>query len=355
MKFGITKAVGMGLVAGALIQNVQAAPQAYVVHELGAVQGGMSEARGLSSNGKAAGYVSFEIEGGIRPAYFQLGQLPVVIATDGPGTATGVNAGGEVVGSYTQGGTSQAFRWKGNVLTPLPGLGGGGSHAAAINDRSEIVGWAEVAPGVRHAAYFFGGKAYDLGSWGGVNSQATAINANGDIVGFREVEIDGVLVKQGVRVPRGGKARLLRATPAGFDALVPLSINENGDVAGVLHRAGALPHETQGFTLINGAFKRLGTDGCCTGFPSQANSINRAGQAVGFKFDGNADPRKLGRGWERNARPVALDALPEATAGAGAHWHALGEASAINDRGVIVGVGQTGERALRAYMLVPKR
>jgi uncharacterized membrane protein len=185
-----------------------------------------------------------------------------------------------------------------------------------------------------------------------VNSQATAINDNGDIVGFREVLVDGVLVKQGVRVLRGDKARLLRSLPAGFDALVPLSINGHGVVAGMLHRAGALPYETQGFTLIGGTFKRLGTDACCTGFPSQANSINDAGQAVGFKFDANADPRKLGRAWTPQSKPVALDALPEAGA---AGWQALGEASAINHLGVVVGVGQTAERALRAYMLVPKQ
>ncbi|NML17796.1 hypothetical protein [Azohydromonas caseinilytica] len=311
----------------------------------------MSDARSVSSNGKAAGYVTFNIDGSFRPALFELGRLPTPIYTDGPGKATGVNAGGEVVGWYQQGGSTQAFRWKNQSLTTLPGLGGGSSHAAAINNRSEIVGWSEAAPGVVHAAYFYNGKVHDLGRWGGVNAQATAINENGDIVGFREVVVNGATVRQGVRMVRGRKPVLLRP-PKGFDALVPLSINEKGDVAGYLHKAGGLAFETQAFTLIGGDFERLSTDRCCTGFPSSANAINNARQSVGQKFDGNADPRQRARLWTADGQPVALDALPEALASG---WYALGEATSINDRGVIVGVGQTDQRNVRAYMLVPKK
>jgi probable HAF family extracellular repeat protein len=358
------KTTTFALAATALLQMAQPAAAAnqaptplteadtrasYTVHELGSVENGLSDARAVSSNGKAAGYVSFNIAGGFRPALFELGKLPVPIYTDGPGKATGVNAGGEVVGWYTQGASTQAFRWKNNTLATLPTLGGASSYAAAINDRSEIVGWSEVSPGVVHAAYFHAGKAYDLGSWGGLSAQATGINENGDIVGFREVMRDGVRVRQGVRLVRGEAPKLLRP-PAGFDALVPLSINENGDVAGYLHKAGGLSFETQAFTLVGDQLKRLRTEACCTGMPSSASAINNARQTVGLKFDGNADPRQRGRLWQ-GSQPVALDTLPEAAA---AGWYALGEATSINDRGVIVGVGQTGERAVRAYMLVPK-
>ncbi|WP_029000124.1 hypothetical protein [Azohydromonas australica] len=324
------------------------AQPAYTVHELGSVEGGMSDARSVSSNGKAAGYVTFNIDGSFRPALFELGKLPVPIYTDGPGKATGVNALGEVVGWYMQGAATQAFRWKGNTLTPLPTLGGS-SYAAAINDRSEIVGWSEVSPGVVHAAYFHAGKVVDLGTWGGVSAQATGINENGDIVGFREVMREGVLVRQGVRVLSGQAPQLLRP-PAGFDALVPQSINRNGDIAGTLHKAGGLSFDTQAFTLVGTQLKRLRSDACCNGSPASAAAINNARQTVGHKFDAGGDPRQRGRLWQ-NSQPVALDVLPEAAA---AGWYALGETTAINNRGVIVGVGQTGARNVRAYMLVPK-
>jgi probable HAF family extracellular repeat protein len=358
------KMTAYSLAATALLQMAQAATAGnatpisapaenparpgYTVHELGSVEGGLSDARSVSSNGKAAGYVTFNIDGSFRPALFELGKLPVPIYTDGPGKATGVNAGGEVVGWYAQGAATQAFRWKNNTLTTLPTLGGS-SWAAAINDRSEIVGWSEVSPGVVHAAYFYAGKVRDLGTWGGLSAQATGINANGDIVGFREVMRDGVRVRQGVRVLRGQAPQLLRP-PAGFDALVPQSINANGDVAGYLHKAGGLSIDTQAFTLVGTQLRQLRSDGCCNGAPSSAGAINAARQTVGHKLDAGADPRQRGRLW-LNAQPVALDTLPEAAA---AGWYALGEATSLNDRGVIVGVGQTAQRQVRAYMLVPK-
>ena len=356
LKSAVFSLAGLALLQGAWAVESANSEQAkslgaYTVHELGSVEGGISDARSVSSNGKAAGHVTFNIGGSFRPALFELGRLPTPIYTDGPGKATGVNAGGEVVGWYEQGGLRQAFRWKNHRLATLPGLGGGSSHAAAINNRSEIVGWSEAAPGVTHAAYFYNGRVHDLGRWGGVNAQATALNERGDIVGYREVVIDGVTVRQGVRLVRGQKPVLLRP-PKGFDALVPLSINEQGDVAGYLHKAGGLAFETQAFTLIGGHFARLRADRCCGGFPSAANAINSAGQSVGQKFDGNADPRSRGRLWTADGQPVALDVLPEAAASG---WHALGESTALNDRGVIVGVGQTDERNVRAYMLVPKK
>ena len=61
----------------------------YQVHDLGTVESGASYARALSSNGKAAGWASFDIVGGMRPALFELGRLPTPIHTDGPGEATG--------------------------------------------------------------------------------------------------------------------------------------------------------------------------------------------------------------------------------------------------------------------------
>lgn len=41
--------------------------------------------------------------------------------------------------------------WKDGTLTQLPDLGGGVSHAAAINDRDQIVGESTTKNGKTHA------------------------------------------------------------------------------------------------------------------------------------------------------------------------------------------------------------
>jgi probable HAF family extracellular repeat protein len=325
----------------------------YRVLRLGTVQGGSSFGRALSRNGKAAaGSVWFDIAGNMRPAYFVPGQTPRVIYTDGPGEATGVNNLGEVVGWFTQGAQNQAFRWKtDNTLTTLPSLGGGSSFAAAINNRSEVVGWSEAAPGVRHAVVWSGNTLIDLGTWGGISAQATAINRYGDIVGYREIEIDGIRYKQGVRLLKGGKPVLLRI-PTGYDNLVPKGINDNGDVAGHMYPSGQEFLSAVAFLRLGTTYKRLRAE---PGYPTFALGLNNLREVAGYRFEGTADPRAQGRVWRDNGNTsVSLAWLPEAI---NKGWYTLGDANAINDTGVIVGVGQYGtntSRKVEAYMLVPK-
>jgi hypothetical protein len=56
--------------------------------------------------------------------------------------------------------------------------------------------------------------------------------------------------------------------------------------------------------------------------------------------------------------PIYTDGPGKATGinagGEVVNWYTHSEATSLNDRGVIVGVVQTGERAVRAYMLVPR-
>lgn len=328
----------------------------YRVLRLGTVQGGSSFGLALSRNGKAAaGNVWFEIEGNMRPAYFVPGQAPRVIYTDGPGEARGVNNLGEAVGWFTQGAQTQAFRWRldTGAITTLPSLGGGSSYAAAINNQSEIVGWSESAPGVRHAMLWKGTASTDLGTWGGLSAQATAINRYGDIVGYREVEVDGMRYKQGVRKLKGRTPQILRI-PKGFDNLVPTGINDNGDITGYMY-AGATGElfGAMAFLRFGDVYKRLRAE---PGYPTVARGLNNLREVAGYKFEGTADPRARGRVWRDNgATSVSLAELPEALSRG---WYALGDANAINDTGVIVGTGQTlsssGARRIEGYMLVPK-
>lgn len=325
----------------------------FAVHDLGAVEEGASFARAVSSNGKAAGYVFFSIHGQYRPAMFEPGQLPTAIYTDGPGAATGINAAGEVVGWYLQGDLQQAFRWKHNVLEVLPTLLGGETVAAAINDSSEIVGWSlGLEPYGLHAVHYRNGKLTDLGTWGGVSARATAINSKGDIVGFREVRTEaGSVVREGVHRSRNGRIDLLPRLP-GFDNLVPMAINDKGDVAGYAYPSGARSLDDHvAFSWVGKKMTQLTAGSCCYG--TQALGVNNSRQVVGFSFDGAADPRNRGRLWARD-EIIRLDSLPEIFE---AGWWALGEANAINDDGVVVGTGQRAlpTRQIRAFMLIPSR
>ena len=327
------------------------APRGYRTLRLGTVQGGSSSAYALSPNGKAAGYVGFDIEGGFRPALFVAGQAPRVIHTDGPGAAQGVNGQGEVVGWFQQGDRTQAFRWKPGGIDTLPSLGGGSSSALAINHRSEIVGWSQAPSGERHAVYWYGTTLIDLGTWGGLAAEATAINRNGDIVGYREVEIDGRRIKQGVRQLKGKKPQLLRISE-GYIGLVPSAINDNGDIAG--HRYGNSGDSlgSEGFLLIGNTYWKMTEQ---PGYTTYGLALNNHREVAGYRNNFTSDPRFRGRVWRHKGRSVvALDGLPSAL---NTGWWALSAAYGINDSGVVVGVGIWGDvnnRNVEAYMLVPR-
>ena len=245
----------ISLAAAGLAPGAYAATSApsYEVLRLGTFQGTRSAAFAVSSNRKAAGSVHFNIDGGYRPALFFHGQAPKPIYTDGPGEARGINARLETVGWFRQGSFTQAFRWRNDTLEILTSLGGGHSYAAAINNRSEIVGWSEAAPGASHAVYWWGDRLIDLGTWRGYGAQATDINQRGDIVGFREVVVEGVGLRQGVRLIRGRKPQLM-PTPPGYDSVTPTAINNKGHITGYVYRSNDFLWSRVGFIYADNKY-----------------------------------------------------------------------------------------------------
>jgi probable HAF family extracellular repeat protein len=128
------------------------------------------------------------VAGGQRPASSQgnpIGMLydrpgrPTVLG-DPPeslGAASGINAGGEVVGA-------PAYVWRRGTVRHLPGLPGGGSgDARAINASGLVAGSAGTGDGV-HAVLWRGDVITDLGTIAGIPyNQANAVNDAGDVVG----------------------------------------------------------------------------------------------------------------------------------------------------------------------------
>jgi probable HAF family extracellular repeat protein len=335
-----------GVAAQPLSVEVLATPAIqyrYSIYDLGAVEDGISVARSVSSNGKAAGQAYFNIGGGYRPALFDVDAPPKVIFTDSFAEATGVNARGEVVGWGADGnGYEKSFFWRDDVLTVLPTLGGGSTVALAINDRSQVVGWSH-APGLqKHAFLFENNTMTDLGTWGGLQAQATAINQAGDVAGFRQVYREyPTVAAEGVRIVRG-KFQTIESLVGAY-AAIPRSINLAGDIAGQLHETQS--SDISAFALIGKKAYRL-TPGSTQ---SSASSINDSGQVVGYYALTGVGDRVRAFLWEKG-RLVDLTGLPEVQA---AGWTWLQEASAINNDGVIVGGGITATGAFRAFMLVP--
>jgi probable HAF family extracellular repeat protein len=71
------------------------------------------------------------------------------------------------------------------VTTELGTLGGKNSHAADINDRVSVVGWAENANGLRRAVLWRAGSMLDIGMHqSAFASEALGINAHDQVTGF---------------------------------------------------------------------------------------------------------------------------------------------------------------------------
>jgi len=105
-------------------------------------------------------------------------------------TAYGINSTGQVVGiaqdsSYS---VNRAWVYNNGVMKDLGTLGGSSAGADKINDRLQIVGWANTAGDAAKHAYLYDTTMHDLGTLPGyVNSYAFDINAIGTVVGAVEM------------------------------------------------------------------------------------------------------------------------------------------------------------------------
>jgi probable HAF family extracellular repeat protein len=127
------------------------------------------------------------------------------------------------VGS-SSGAAAEAFLWHRGTVTSLPGLGGSGTYAYAVNDSGTVVGSSTLPSGGEHAVVWSGGEPTDLGAPDGFDSTAFLISATGTIFGFaaQGASVAGVLEwKNGTLVHLGS---------FGAPAAQPIAINAHGDV-----------------------------------------------------------------------------------------------------------------------------
>lgn len=233
----------------------------------------------------------------------------------GSSSASDVNDRGEIVGrSTTTTGGNSAFLWHRGQMTDLGTLGGSFSSATGINDRGEVVGFSTTPTEEFHAFLWRKGHMIDLGTVEGSSfSSAEAINNRGQVVG----ESGGpVAWRRGVPTP-------LPLVP-GAEFGSALDNNRHGDIVGYSGFPGG--------TSVNRAViwrQGVPTDLGLQGGSSQALGVNDHRQVVGYR---ELVPYQSFGGFLWDGGTVTdLASLT----GAG------GYATAINNRGEIVGVSPT--------------
>jgi probable HAF family extracellular repeat protein len=159
------------------------------------------------------------------------------------------------------------------LLTDLGTFGGKSSSANALNSAGVVAGYAALPAGNWHTVVLSNTVPSDLGTLGGSNSVALGLNASGQVVGWANSE--GSEAQQAF-LYGGGVLTNLGALLNDSTNSVARAINNGGTVVGEYQTGNG--HQRP-FVYANGLAIDLGFDGA-------ANSINDAGQIVGYERAG---------------------------------------------------------------------
>lgn len=226
------------------------------MHDLGTLGGTYSEARAINSSGQIVGYS--ETADGSYHAFLYTGvpgaggAMVDLGSFGGDSYAYGINDNGVIVGnsSYIDG--PHAWETHAFDYVGIPGAGGVmrdlgtlveddyyDSGAYAINNNAQIVGWSMINPDPQyyHAFLYSGPSMMSLGTLGGADSEAWGINDRGQVVGYAEnpdVVIGHAFLYTGV--PGAGGSMKDLGTLGG-DWSRAFGINKSGQVVGEAQNA----------------------------------------------------------------------------------------------------------------------
>lgn len=216
-------------------------------------------------------------------------------------------------------GTTHADAQSGRYrVTLLPTLGGTVARGNSVNDRGWIAGYSTLAGNQsRHATLWLRGEIFDLGTLGGPNSSVTwpVKNNTGLIAGIAQT-----------------------ATPD--------PLGEDWSCSAFFTGPAATGYTCLGFVWERGTMRALPTLGGNNGFATGANDLSQVvGWAENTVHDPTCTPPQV-----LQFRPVIwgpgrsqireLPTLPGDTSGA---------ATAVNDRGQVVGISGTCDQAVGRY------
>jgi len=330
-----------------LSQPTSAAPR-YAVTDLGLLPEVSDEvALSLNASGQVAGWQ--EQSGIVHAALWKDGKPKIWDAPPGftSSLARAVNDRGQAAGWATSSrnlvdslATTHACRFEpGGQVTDLGTLGGRDSQAFGINAAGQVVGGSLRADGSRHAFLFTTGKntvgkMADLGTLpGGKFSLAYAISDAGAVVGISETahaEVHACLWQS-------GRVTDLGTLPGGHTSL-GFAVNHRGVAAG----AAMTDSDCHAVLYAQGAVRDLGTLGSD---PATVSGLNNRGQAVGAS--NLSTILRHAFLWE-SGRMTDLNTLVSSASG----WTLL-SATAINERGQIVGTARHPHSRTYAVLLTP--
>jgi probable HAF family extracellular repeat protein len=358
-----------------------------VVKYSASLGGSLSRGMAINSQGWVAGWSNLA-DGTRHAALWRNGSITDLGTLGGPGTSStvpwpGLNDAGMIVGithttevdpldedwSCELGGflpqttnlICRGFVWENGVMRELPTLGGHHGFATGVNNRGEIVGWAETpvhdptcvdAQVLQFRAVKWEPKngsnakikTRELAPFpGDSTSAATAVNDRGQVVGISgdcDQAVGRFSALHAVLWEKNGKPTEI-PNLGGTTWHTPMDINQQGDVVGFSNPPGAGDPEGEfiahAFLWINGAAKAKDLRTLDDDPLSEAFAINSHRQVVGVSFGGASGLRAFL--WQNEVLTDLNDLVDIAP-------DVLLSAQDINDAGQITGRvldGVTGE------------
>jgi len=330
------------------LENRRLLSVVYSVVDLGTLGGSSSMATAINNAGFIVGQADTS-SGASHPFLYNPATASMQdLGTLGgaTGSATCINAAGQVVGWATAGNNiPRPFLWTSNGMADLTPASAVGGQANGINDSGAIAMTLTLTDGSNNAYVDAAGQYTNLNSFmGSTSSLGQAINASGQVAG----NVSSATLPFGWFLGNSDSASVLGA-PTGSDGALSFnvtSINDGGQIVG--YRVDRSPDPTEpnlpsGWLYAGGQFSASAMQ--------QPQCIDNAGDIVGASFViGGAD--ELDAHAFVTIGGVTQDLNNLIAAGSGTGW-VLSQANSINSAGQIVGWGLLNG-AQHAFLLNPQ-
>ncbi len=247
----------------------------------------------------------------------------------------GMNSAGAIVGTVHTAAGDLPSRWfiydRGRfTVLPLADPTDRGGGAIGINVHGEVVGYHHTARNTQTGWRWHEGR-YSRLPVTGVHTVALGINASGVIIGNRSLGMARRLLT-GRIFDKGERGYVLDQGTVRFLQGFVYAINDRGEAAGGWRTRGA----------SSATVFRDGRSSVIVGSPSHAVGINNATEVVGFYQPAGHEHRRLFI-WSEDCG--ALDLTPAG--------YRRAEAAAINNRGEVLGFGETPGGRSEYFLLTP--